>query len=267
MTLRIGDLAFEYDSESVLDGVDLDVGRGELLGLVGPNGSGKSTLLRCVDRILEPQAGHVYVDGEDLEAASREAVARTVGYVPQQETSTFPATVFDTVMMGRKPYISWRPTDEDRGRVATVIDALGLSELALRDVTELGGGQRQKVLVGRALAQETEVLLLDEPTASLDVRHQLEVLDLVREQADGGITVIMAMHDLNLAARYSDALAMLYDERIYAVGPPEEVLTPANIRTAYGIDATVTDHNGRLLVVPEEPADAGDSTPLEATTD
>lgn len=251
MKLEIQDIVFEYESESVLDGVSLELDRGEMLGIIGPNGAGKSTLLQCINHILEPIEGRVFIDGTDLHAADREAIARTVGYVPQEETSTFPATVFDTILMGRKPHIGWRPTGDDRQRVTDIIEVLGLSDLALRDVNQLSGGQRQKVLIGRALAQEAEVFLLDEPTASLDVKHQLDVLGVIRDQVDRGVTAVMAMHDLNLAARYCDKLAMLYEERIFAAGTPD-ILTPETIREVYGVEATVMQHDGRRLVIPEE---------------
>lgn len=250
MRLDVRDVAFAYDSEPVLDGVTLRLGRGELLGVVGPNGSGKSTLLRCLNRLVEPDEGTVFVDGTAIDEMRREEIARRVGYVPQDERRTFPTTVFETILMGRKPHVGWRPTDEDKAAVADVIDLLDLEQYALRPIDELSGGQRQKVLIGRALVQEASVLLLDEPTSSLDVKHQLDVLDVVREQVDGGITAVVAIHDLNLAARYCDKLAMLHGDRIAAAGGPE-ILTPETIRTVYGVEATVTTHDGRRLVIPE----------------
>lgn len=252
MKLDVRDVTFEYESEPVLDGVTLEVDAGEILGIIGPNGSGKSTLLRCINRILEPMNGVVFVDGAITAEMSRDEIARQFGHVPQQENNTFPTTVFDTILLGRKPYIRWRPTDTDREIVTQIIEVLGLGEYALRDVTELSGGQRQKVMIGRALAQEAEVLLLDEPTSSLDVKHQLEVLDVIRDQVEQGITAVMAMHDLNLAARYCDKLAMLHDRHVFAAGTPD-ILTPENIRAVYDVEATVLHHDGRRLVVAEEP--------------
>lgn len=252
MKLAVRGIQFSYESESVLDDVTLEVDAGEMLGIIGPNGSGKSTLLRCINRILRPREGTVFVDGSDIHEKSRTEIARTFGYVPQQETTTFPTTVFDTILMGRKPYIRWRPTDEDRETVSRIVELLGLEDLALRDVTDLSGGQRQKVLIGRALAQEAEVLLLDEPTSSLDVKHQLEVLNVIRERVEDGITAVMAMHDLNLASRFCDKLAMLHDRRLFAAGGPD-ILTPENIRAVYDVEATVLRQDGRRLVIPEHP--------------
>ncbi|AFZ72213.1 ABC transporter ATP-binding protein [Natronobacterium gregoryi] len=252
MRLDVCDVEFAYDSDPVLDGVDLELERGQLLGIVGPNGSGKSTLLRCLNRIIEPDSGAVLVDGENVDELSREGIARRMGYVPQQEDATFPSTVFDTILMGRKPHVQWRPTDDDRATVTDVIERLDLEPFALRSLDELSGGQQQKVLIGRALVQEATVLLLDEPTSNLDVRHQLEVLDVVREEIDDGMAAVVAIHDLNLATRYCDRLAMLHDDRIVAAGGPE-ILTPETIRDVYGVDATVTSHDGRRIVIPERP--------------
>lgn len=257
--LEVLDVEFAYESEAVLDGITLAVDRGEVLGIIGPNGSGKSTLLRCLNRILDPDDGSVLVDGESIREMSRTELARQVGYVPQEERGAFPSTVFDTVLLGRKPHVGWRPTERDRSIVATAIERLGLEEYALRSIDELSGGQRQKVLIGRALVQEASVLLLDEPTSSLDIRHQLEVLDLVREQATAERAAVIAIHDLNLAARYCDRLAMLCDDRIVAAGGPE-ILTPETIRDVYGVEATVTDHAGRRVVIPERPLSAAGDT-------
>lgn len=268
MKLDVQDIVFDYESVPVLDGVTLEIDAGEMLGIIGPNGSGKSTFLQCINHILEPIEGRVFVDGNDLHAAGRDHIAKTVGYVPQQETSTFPATVFDAILMGRKPYISWQPTEDDRQRVATIIEILGLSDLALRDVNELSGGQRQKVLIGRALAQEAEVFLLDEPTASLDVKHQLEVMNVIRMQVNRGLTAVLALHDLNLAARFCDDLALLHDGRIFAAGPPDAILTSENLRTVYDVEVSVIEHDGRLLVIPEQSVDGDidDPVPIESDT-
>lgn len=252
MILNVEGIEFAYESTPVLEGVTLSVERGELLGIIGPNGSGKSTLLRCLNRLLEPDEGSIYVDGEDLESLSRDKVAQQVGYVPQSESRMFSSTVYDAILLGRKPHVNWRASDEDRAVVERIIEQLGLETLALRSLDELSGGQRQKVLIGRALAQEASVLLLDEPTSSLDVRHQLEVLALVAAQIDAGMAGVLAIHDLNLAVRYCDSLALLCENEIVAAGPPN-ILTSTLIRDVYGVEATVTEHDGRPLIIPEQP--------------
>ena len=252
MKLNVSGVTFEYDSRPVLEDVSLAVDTDEILGVVGPNGAGKSTLLQTLNRILTPDASSIAVDGAPLESLSRDALAKTMGYVPQHDQDGFPATVFDTVLMGRKPYIDWSPRSEDIDRVRSIIDRLGLAELAMRDVQSLSGGQRQKVLIGRALAQDPEVLLLDEPTSDLDLYHQLDVLDVIREHVADGIAAVMAIHDLNMAARYSDKLVMLKDGQVYASGGPE-ILTEANLEAVYEVEATVRTDGEHRVILPETP--------------
>lgn len=268
MTLEIHGLAFGYGDDPVLDGVDLTVGNGELVGLLGPNGSGKSTLLECCNRILEPDAGAVSIDGDRVVDLDRNETARRIGYVPQSERSAFPATVFDTILMGRRPHSGWTPNEDDRVAVARVIDALDLSAFATRTVDELSGGQRQKVRLGRALVQETAVLLLDEPTAGLDLKHQLSVLDHLREHVDAtSVSGVVAMHDLNLAARYCDRVALLSDGQLDVVGDPD-VLTDETIESVYDVEVTIARAADRRLVVPERPvAASGPSGDATATDD
>jgi iron complex transport system ATP-binding protein len=252
--LEVRSIHVAYNSSLVLEDLTLSAGPGEILSVIGPNGAGKSTLLRCVDRILKPKAGTVFIDGKNAADFDPVRLARIVGYVPQSETRGFPVTVFDAVLIGRRPHMGWRVGARDLQVVTEVITVLGLEDLAMRDVTTLSGGERQKVVLARALAQEPEVLLLDEPTSNLDLRHQLEVLGIVRDRVRAtGMTAVMAIHDLNLAARYSDRIAILKDGRVFAVGGPE-VLTPANIEAAYGVKADVVRRAGGLVVIPEEPA-------------
>ena len=250
MRLNVRDVTFGYESRPVLEDVTLDVAAGEMLGLVGPNGSGKSTLLRCINRVLAPNTGTVFVDGTDLHDLSREEIARRVGYVPQEASDAFPSTVFDTVLMGRKPHIGWQPTDEDLDLVAEIVDLLGLEVYAMRAIDEISGGQRQKVLIGRALAQEAAVLVLDEPTSSLDLRHQLEVMELLtRRVREEDVAAVVALHDLNLAARYCQKVVMLHDREVYAAGGPE-VLTPEHIRAVYDVEVRTYDDGDRRVIVP-----------------
>jgi iron complex transport system ATP-binding protein len=249
VTVEFDAVSVGYGGEPVLEDVSLSVSPGELVGFLGPNGVGKTTLLKAVPGLLAPLAGAVTVDGADVQSLSGRELARRVGYVPQAESSGTPMTVFETVLMGRKPYLSWRASPEDHDVVDRVLATLGLSELAMRDVNELSGGQRQKVVIARALAQEPGVLVLDEPTSDLDIRHEVEVLGVVRDRADAGTTAVMAMHDLTLAARFCDRLVLFSDDGVYAVGPPE-VLTEEAVRDVYGIDATVRRDADGVSVVP-----------------
>lgn len=265
MNLTVNGLSFSYDSRAVLDDVTLDIGKGELLGLVGPNGAGKSTLLECINRVLTPDTGTVYVGETDLDELSREGIARLVGYVPQEDDDAFPSTVFDTVLMGRMPHGSWKPSPEDLEFVDDVIASLDMEDLSMRNLDELSGGQRQKVLVGRALAQEAEVLLLDEPTSSLDMCHQLEVMGLITRQVrEHDIAAVVAIHDLNLASRYCDKIAMLHDRQIFAAGEPTEVLSLEHIRTVYDVHARILEEDGERVIVPKH---ALDGTGTDAETE
>ncbi|MFW5955852.1 MAG: ABC transporter ATP-binding protein [Halorhabdus sp.] len=266
MTLTIDGLAFGYDEATVLEDVDLSVESGELVGLLGPNGSGKSTLLQCCNRLLEPDAGRVLLDGDRVDALETNERARRFGYVPQAESRAFPATVFETVLQGRRPHGGWSPSQSDREAVEAVLGRLGLEELAGRLLGELSGGQRQTVHLGRALVGDPSVLLLDEPTSALDLKHRLEVMDLVVEHVrERDVAGLIAIHDLNLAARYCDRVALLHEGSVHAVGSPD-VLTPATVRTVYGVEVSVREHDGRRVIVPEAPADTAESTPGEFTS-
>ncbi len=253
MKLQVRDLRFAYQSQPVLNQIVLEVETGDFVSIVGPNGSGKSTLLRCIDNILKPKTGTILIDGQNIAALSGTILAQNIAYVPQSEGGGFPANVFETVLMGRKPHVAWSPGRNDLQKTAAVIEQLGLEELALRDLSQLSGGQRQKVFIGRALAQETDLLLLDEPTANLDLKHQLEVLELLKKQTRKGIAVVVAIHDLNLAARYSNKVIMLREGAIFAAGGTE-VLNQENIEKVYEVKVMIMKEKDRLIVVPEETA-------------
>ncbi|MGM0502438.1 MAG: ABC transporter ATP-binding protein [Bacillota bacterium] len=252
MRLEIDGVHFNYQSESVLKDVNFKLAPGEVLALLGPNGSGKSTLLKCINRILKPQVGSILLDGSATSDYHQQKMAQCVGYVPQQGENNFPTTVFETVMMGRKPYINFKAQEQDLKIVARIIEQLGLAEVAQRNINQLSGGQQQKVVVARALAQEPEVLLLDEPTSNLDLKHQLEILNLIKEQVQHNISSVLAVHDLSLAARYSDKIIILRDGKIFAAGGLE-VLTPENLEAVYEVKVNVEDFNGRKIIIPEEP--------------
>lgn len=252
MKIEIANLEFAYESTPVLENVSLKLRKGETLAVIGPNASGKTTLLKCINRILKPQEGSIMLNGEETENFERDALAKKMGYVPQTRNNGFPITVFDMVLMGRKPHGGWKPSETDLEVTSKIIDKLGLKHIATRNIEEISGGQLQKVIVARALAQNPEVLLLDEPTSSLDLRHQLEVLDTVKRQTRNGISVVMAMHNLNLAARYSNKFLMLNGGEIFAAGG-REVLTPKNIQSVYGVKVSITEESERPMIIPEEP--------------
>jgi iron complex transport system ATP-binding protein len=252
--LKVNNVEFGYGSTPVLEGISMDLDSSEIIGIVGPNGAGKSTLIRCVDRILTPGGGTILLDETDISTLSRMEIAKRMGYVPQTTTRVFPATVFDTVLMGRRPHLGWKSSDADVDKVLEILELLGIMEFAMRDFNEISGGQQQKVLIARALAQEADILLLDEPTSNLDIRHQLEVMEIMTNIVHKKkISAVMAIHDLNLAARYTSRILMLNGGRIFAAGNPESVLTSENIRRAYGVEALVKSDGERPYIIPVRP--------------
>jgi iron complex transport system ATP-binding protein len=243
--LQIIDLFFNYGSSKILERIEASVEERRILGVVGPNGAGKTTLLKCIVRILKPAQGSILIEDRDTTRMPRRELARSLGYVPQNLPVKFPMTVFEMVLAGRKPYLSWRPSEKDLRITANILHEMEIEDLAMRDVEQLSGGQAQKVLLARALAQEPKYLLLDEPTSNLDLRHQLEVLGMIITLVKSkGIGAMMAMHDLNLAARFSDTILMLKEGKVFSMGTPSEVITPKNIREVYGVEVVVRRDNG-----------------------
>ena len=251
MHLEMNGVCFSYGSRRVLDDVSLSLAPSEVLGILGPNGSGKTTLMRCINRVLTPAQGSVLLDGEDVRGMSRTDIARSMGYVPQNSVSdSVSPDVFEVVLMGRRPYIGWDFTDDDRRIAWDAMGEMGVRELATSDFSRLSSGQAQRVLIARALAQRAGVLLLDEPTSNLDVRYQLEVMDTVSGLARGrGIGVCAIIHDLDLALRYCDKAVLLDGGRIVSAGGITDVLTPDSIRDVYGVEAAVEDFLGRPRIV------------------
>jgi len=250
VNITIKGLSFGYNGSKILDGLDLVVGDSEVLGLVGPNGSGKTTLIKCIDKILKPK-GSILLDGREIEAMNRQEIARCIGYVPQSSSTPLATTVFDTVLMGRRPHMSWRVSPADIDKVAEMIELLHLDDLAMKDFSDLSGGQKQKVLIARALCQEPEVLLLDEPTSNLDMKHQLEVMEIISSLVkQKKVSAVMAIHDLNLASRFVDKLAILKGGKIYAAGEPRDLISTENIREVYGVEAMVMNDLDRPFVIP-----------------
>lgn len=264
-------VSFAAGGRLLVDGVSLALAPGRLMGLVGPNGAGKSTLLRLLNGLLPPLAGSVYLAGADLAGLSPQGIARRVARVPQTVPADLDFAVADVVLMGRYARSpGWQETPADRAAALGALAQTGSAHLAARRYSSLSGGERQRVIVARALAQEPQVLLLDEPTASLDLRHQVEVLGAVRRlAAERQLAAVAAIHDLALAARYCDDLLLLDGGRAVAAGPPARVLTPAVLRRVFGVAAAVERHPrlGHLMVIVEGLADGGDDDHASAGTD
>ena len=253
------DLTYEVEGMTLLDGVDIQADRGQLVGLIGPNGAGKTTLLRTLSGILRYRQGSIHLEGSDLMSMSPKDAAATLALVPQIAPYTYGFTSMELVLMGRYPHLGrFQIEGREDDRIAR--EAMRLTEIeqfADRTLDTLSGGERQRVFVARALAQQPRILLMDEPTANLDILHQLKVLDLVRQLVDDGLTAVAAIHDLNMAARYCDKLVLLSDGRVLAEGSPNEVLTPETIESAFGVKSAVYQDpiTGSLAISLIGPAD------------
>ncbi len=235
--INVSSVSFRYVDQWVLRDISFDVTKGEFLGVIGPNGSGKTTLLKSLNRILVPQEGDVLVGGVNVKEIKRRELARVVGMVPQEAPMVFPFTVLELVLMGRAPYLKGLSFEGEKDceiarRAMEMTDTLQFSK---RVVGALSGGEKQRVLIARAIAQEPDVMLLDEPTSFLDIKHQIEIYDLIKGLSLGnGLTIVGVSHDINMAAQYCDRIILLSNGRVYKVGTPEEVITWENIEGVYG---------------------------------
>jgi iron complex transport system ATP-binding protein len=251
--LGFEDVALKYGEREILRGVSLEVPEGAVVALAGRNGAGKTTLLRIASRVLRPSAGRVLIHGTPIDEFSRQDLAKQLAVVPQDTPVSFPFRVIEVVLMGRSPHLGVLGF-ESRADIALardVMERVGIEDFANRSILDLSGGERQLVLIARALTQQPKILLLDEPTAHLDIAHRVAVLDLVRDFARDGRSALVVSHDLSLSARASDRLALLAEGRVLDCGTPAEVLTPENLAATFGISADVIQApDGSPLVVP-----------------
>ncbi|RFB13555.1 ABC transporter ATP-binding protein [Bacillus sp. HNG] len=241
MKLQVENLYFSLDEKQIIEDMNLHVSEGEFVGIIGPNGSGKSTLLKNIYRALKPDSGVLFLDGKNINKMNPKTAAKKMGVVGQVNEVPFDFKVEEIVAMGRSPYKGFFEGDslQDQEIVAEAIKQIGMSDMNKRNFSDLSGGERQRVLLGRMLAQQTDLLLLDEPTNHLDIQHQLQIFDLIKVL---GVTVLSAIHDLNLAALYCDRLYAVKDGRMLLAGTTEEVLTSESIYKIYGVRADVTVH-------------------------
>lgn len=252
MEIRIEDMSFGYGDLPVLSNVNLTLSEPGLVCIIGPNGVGKSTLIKCLNKILKPTSGRVTLDGHDIQEIPLKDLSRIMGYVPVTSSDAFAMTVLDTVLMGRHPHQKLGSTSDLDMKVAKrTMNMMGIKHLALRNFDELSAGQHQRVAIARGLAQTPRILILDEPTSNLDVRHQIQVTDLLHRLAlENGMMVLMISHDLNIASKYADRIIMMsIPGTIFRVGTPGEVLTEDAIRYVYGVDCRVVDDDGRPHVI------------------
>ena len=249
MILEVNGVEFQYKSKEVLKDIKFHLKRNEILSILGPNGVGKTTLLKCMNAILKPKSGAILIEDEDILKLEQIEIARLLGYVPQR-CEPARLTVFDAVLLGGMPHIKWNVSPEDIMLVETTIKKLNLEHVALRYIDELSGGELQKVGIARAIAQNPKLLLLDEPTSSLDLKNQLDILDTVREVVrNENVSAIMTMHDLNLAFRYSDKFIFLKNGTIYAAGSMGEI-TSQVIEEVYGVPVTIQNYMDVSVVIP-----------------
>ena len=251
MHITLQNITFSYDKEPVLNDVSIDIDRGEMVALVGPNGSGKSTLIKCINGILTVNRGEVLLDGKNIRSCRAVERARKIAYVPQSEQKSVPVQVFDAVLLGRKPYIQWKPSRADIKQTAEMLQQFDLEEVAMWEVQTLSGGQQQRVFIARALNQQPDILLLDEPTANLDLKYQMEILELLRSLTSHGITVVIAMHDINMASLYASRVVMLKQGSVFASGG-KEIVTAENVEQLFGVKVKVIHENGTRFIVPEQ---------------
>lgn len=258
MSLRVNNLTGGYSKKPVVCNIDFDIVSGEWLSLVGANGSGKSTLLKLISRILSPMQGNVLLDGKEIHGVSAVEVAQKMALLPQQQTVPVGLSVYQLVALGRNPHQSWWQWDldaQDRDKVESAISAVGIEEFRNRPVEKLSGGERQRAFLALALAQNPRVLLLDEPTTYLDLRYQLQLLELLKKlNVEQELTIITVLHELNLAARYSNRLAMLLNGEIWVDGETETVMNSENIREVFGLEVVVMDTPVGKQICPLRPS-------------
>ena len=240
--LQADKISFSYNGAWVLRDVTFEIQTGDFVGLIGPNGSGKTTLLKLIDDILQPLEGTIRIHGTPVRQMKREALAKIVSVVPQESPMIFPFMVQEVVLMGRAPHLGkWRfEGEKDFAIMRRAMEMTDTLALAGRNMNRLSGGERQRVLIARALAQEPQLMLLDEPTAFLDIRHQVEFFNLIKTlNRNQGLTVMAVTHDINLAAQHAGRIILLYCGKNYAIGKPAEVITAANIKEVYDVDVLV----------------------------
>jgi iron complex transport system ATP-binding protein len=251
MELVLQDVTTAYGDKIALLNVSLKVTPGHIFALVGPNGSGKSTMIKTIATILKARSGTITIDGSDIYRIDPIDLASRIGYVPQQYTYTLYSTVFETVLLGRRPHIKWTVSEEELSRVQLALEEVGMAESAGRFMDQLSGGERQKVFIARALAQDPALYLFDEPTSALDIRHQLGVMETLKKiTSEHEASVVIAVHDLNLAFRYADTVMILQNGAVAGMGKPTEVLDPDRIRDVYGVEIRIVENEFGQFLLP-----------------
>lgn len=261
--LEASNLSFSWGNKQVFSGVGFDIQPNQIVAIVGVNGAGKSTLLKCLNRILVPSTGSISINSEEVSTMPILELAKQVSYVPQSVSTSFPLDVYDVVMLGRRPYISWRISDEDRKFVSNTISLFDLEDFAFRRFDQLSGGERQRVIIAKAVAQNPSLFLFDEPTSDLDLKNQIIVMKSIRklvDNKDNNCSALIAIHDLNTAARFADSILMLHEGEMKAFGSPEIVFTEENISEVFGVTSELIlppDHQPMRIHILDVPDGAG----------
>ena len=251
MKISTKNIEFSYGKDKILNKVDLNVFEGELIAIIGPNGTGKSTFIKCINGLLKADHGQVEIDNLDIKGMTQGQIAKKISYVPQSTSNIFNLTVLDMVLLGRRPHSSFNSVKQDRISALQALNALNIEHLAMRSFNNLSGGQQQKVVIARALAQEAGIILLDEPISNLDISHQIEVLETLKNLVDKrGISVLLILHDLNIASQYSHRIVMMNHGKVFSAGTPQEVLTHENIHDVYGIDVSIIRRSEKPYIIP-----------------
>ena len=249
MKIKIQNIEFAYNGSPVLKNINAEIAKGDFVALVGPNGSGKSTLMKNINRVLKSQKGKIYVNSKLLDDISDKQLAKEMAYVPQSSKPNSGLNVFDTILTGRKPYINFKPKKRDIATVKKIIQQLKIEDISFKDFSKLSGGQQQIVLIARALAQDADVILLDEPTSNLDIKNQLEVLELLKSFTKEGITIIVAIHDINMAVKFADKFLMLKKGEVFNFGG-KELIEKTVLKNLYDVNLKVFNDEEHLYVVP-----------------
>ncbi len=240
--LEVKDLSFSWGSKRVLKKINLSIKSNQLVSILGVNGVGKTTLLKCINRILQPDTGKVEVLSKNISGLDLISISKLLSYVPQTVLSSFAMDVFDVVLLGRRPHIAWNISDEDREKVSETLNFLNFQDFAFRRFDQLSGGEKQKVIIAKAIVQDPAIFLMDEPTSDLDLKNQIEVMQKIKKlilDTGSDKSAVIATHDMNIAARFSDYIFLLDNGRIKAEGSPEEVLTKDNIADVFGVNCEI----------------------------
>ena len=258
--LQVKDLDFSWGNNEVLKGINFSIKSGEVVSILGVNGAGKSTLIKCLNGILKPQSGEIAIltDNEvhnslvDVSSLDLVQLSKAMSYVPQTVRTSFSMDVFDVVLLGRKPHIKWRISEEDRDKVSETLRYLNLEDFAFRKFDQISGGERQRVIIAKAIVQDTNLFLFDEPTSDLDLKNQIQIMKGIKkliENSKSSKSALIAIHDINIAARYSDKIILLHEGAIIAYGAPREVLTTQNIADVVSVTSSISESDDDYIRV------------------